>query len=487
MTSGKRSRRDELQQDAVADTVFDDAEVFDSFVDEEAAAAARARTIARLRLLWNRRRLLIRATAWGMAAALALAFLLPRRYESTARLMPPESQSASGTAILAALSGSSGLGAMAGNLLGLKGTGALFVGILGSRTIQDRLVDQFDLMEVYGASRREDARKELASRTSLSEDRKSGIVTITVEDRDPARAAALAGAYVRELDRLVVELTTSAAHRERMFLEDRLRAVKEDLDAAAKEFSEFASKNTTLDIREQGRAMVDAAASLQGQLIAAQTELEGLRQVYTDNNVRVRAVRARITELRRQIEKMGGDPRAAGAGEKSLGSPYPTLRELPLLGVTYADLYRRTKIQETVYELLTQQYELAKVQEAKEIPSVKVLDEPVVPEKKSFPPRLLILLAGTLLAFLGSAAWVLGSARWQETDPADPGRQLAEEIFTVLQARASRLTGNGLRVRMWSRLRRNGHGPEQHPADGAPASGDAQPAAEEAHPEEVKK
>jgi capsule polysaccharide export protein KpsE/RkpR len=346
-----------------------------------------------------------------------------------------------------------GIGALAGNLLGLKSSGALFVGILQSRTIQDQLVAQFDLKAVYGASRTEDARKKLAASTEISEDRKSGILTITVSDRDPKRAADLAGAYIQELDRLVVALSTSSARRERQFLEERLRTVKTDLDAAAREFSEFSSKNRTLDIQEQGRAMVESAASLQGQLIAAQTELEGLRQVYADSNVRVRAVRARIAELSKQVEKLGGSE-PASPRSNSQASLYPSIRDLPALGVTYADLFRRTKIQETVFELLTQQYELAKVQEAKEIPSVRVLDEPAVPEKKSFPPRLLVILLGMTATLVFSAVWVLGSARWKEVDPSDPGRQFAQQVLTTIHAEKERLLADGTPSRLGAFFRR---------------------------------
>ena len=436
-------------------------EPFDSLVvDEEAARLARERMIHRLRLLWERRSILIRASVFGLVLAMFVAFVvIPKRYESTARLMPPESQPGSSLPVLAAMagSGSNSMGALAGSLLGMKSSGALFVGILQSRTVQDRLVEQFSLQEVYGTSRLESARKTLAGNTELSEDRKSGIITITVTDRDPQRTAALAGAYTKELDRLVVELTTSSANRERMFLEERLRDVKEELDAAAREFSEFASKNNAVDIQEQGRAMVEAAATLQGQLIAAQTELEGVREIYTDNNVRVRSLSARIAEIKKQIEKMGGIESAGSNAEDSL---YPSIRELPVLGVTYADLFRRTNIQSTVFELLTQQYELAKVQEVKEIPSVRVLDEPVVPEKKSFPPRLLIMVLGLGAGFVFSTVWVLGKARWQETDTADPARQLADEVLATLKSERARLVDNGLGAKMWNRFRRHEAIPE---------------------------
>jgi capsule polysaccharide export protein KpsE/RkpR len=137
----------------------------------------------------------------------------------------------------------------------------------------------------------DDARKALSQHTAISVDRKSQIISITVTDKSPQRAAAISQAYVEELNRLVAGLSTSSARRERIFLEGRLGAVNEDLQAAEKDFSQFASKNTAIDVKEQGKAMVGAAASLQGQLIAAKAQYEGLRQIYTDNNTRVRAVR----------------------------------------------------------------------------------------------------------------------------------------------------------------------------------------------------
>jgi capsule polysaccharide export protein KpsE/RkpR len=397
-----------------------------------------------------------------------IAFLIPKSYMSTTQLMPPDPQSTSGMAMMAAMAakGGGGLAGVAGDLLGLKSSGALFIGVLRSQTSQDRLIQQFDLRKVYNARLVVDARVRLDENTSISEDKKSGIITISVTDHSPQRAAALASAYVDQLNSLVSELSTSSAHRERVFLEERLKVAKQDLDDATNQLAQFSSKNNTLDIQQEGKAMLDAAGSIAGEMIAAQSQLEGLRQIYTDNNPRVRSLNARVGELRKQLEKLGGtaatnvvgnstsastgqsgDPSAARAGG---GMPYPTIKSLPLLGAKYADYYRRAKIQETVFELLTEQYELAKVQEAKETPSVKVLDPARIPEKKSFPPRLVIMFLGTFLVFAVSVVWVMGSARWEEVDPQDPRKMLAQEVATTVRARAS-----------WARARffsRNGAG-----------------------------
>lgn len=395
-----------------------------------------ARAVERLRLFWEARTLLLKTLILGGLASMAIALLIPTRFEATTQLMPPEGQSASGAAMLSALAGrAGGLGGVAGDLLGVKNSGALFVGILQSRTVEDRLIEQFDLRRLYRAAKMEDTRAALASHTRISEDRKSGIIAVTVTDGEPWRSAAMAQAYVNELDRLVEQVSTSSARRERIFLEERLRTVKQELDNAARQFSIFASKNTAIDIPAQSKAMVEAAANLEGQLIAAEAELHGLEAMYTEQNVRVRSLRARVTELRSQLGKMGGESGTSAAPSSATdASLYPALRQLPLLGVTYADLYRQTKIQETVYELLTQQYELAKVEEAKEVPSVKVLDAAVIPTKKSFPPRGLLTVAGTALSFLAVCAWILARQAWQEIDPQEPGKRFAIEIVSTLRA-----------------------------------------------------
>ncbi len=226
-------------------------------------------------------------------------------------------------------------------------------------------------------------------------------------DTDRRRARDMAQAYVDQLDQLVARVNTSSARREREFIEHRLVTVQQELDKAQIEFSEFASKNTTVDIKEQTRAMVEAGAKLQGQLIVAQSEVGSLEQIYTPENIRVRAAEARVAELERELKKMSGPVLSAGDNQKDESALYPPLRQLPILGVRWADLYRKVKIQETVFDLLTEQYETARIEEAKSIPIVSMIDPPGWPEKKSFPPRLLLILALASAAVLATSMGLL--------------------------------------------------------------------------------
>jgi capsule polysaccharide export protein KpsE/RkpR len=404
--------------------------------------------VANSDLLWDHRRLLLRVTAIALVLSLAVVFLIPRRYESTARIMPPENSSASG-ALFAALAGRGmselgGLSTLAGSLLGARTSGPLYVDLLRSSTISGSLIDKLQLMHVYGKRYRVDAAKKLARRTSITEDKRSGVITITVEDPDPQRARDLAQGYLDELNLLVNRTNTSSAHQERVFIEHRLAGAKNDLERAQKDMSEFASTHTTIDIKEQTRATVEAAAHLQAQLIVEQSELDSLRQVYGDENVRVRSMRVRIADLTRELAKVSGTSAPLPADETPDGNSapsldrtsaiYPPLRQIPRLAVPYADIYRRIRVEETVFEMLTQQYEIARIQEAKEIPVLRVIDSPAVAEKKSFPPRALFTLLLTLLTVAVAAASIVIRHRWMHVDSGDPRKALSQRIAGDLRS-----------------------------------------------------
>lgn len=425
------------------------------YQDAAEEKANREKRYERFALLWSERRFLGKMLLAGLVISLAITFLIPTEYESTAQLMPPD-QSGSPIEALASMAGGGGSASKAlaglGGLLGTKTSGDLFVGVLGSETVQDDLIAKFDLRKVYGKKRWEDARKKLASRTDVSVDKKSEILKIGVTDKSPHRAQAMAHEYVDELNRLMARLNTSASHRERVFLEGRLAEVKQNLEDSEKQFSQFASNNAALDVPEEGRAMLEASSQLQGQLIAAQTELQGLRQIYTDNNVRVRETQARIDEIQRQLDKLKGnagpaDDTAGADGSDTLA--YPSIRKLPKLGVTYADLMRNTKVNEAVFEALTQQYEAAKVDEAKDLPTVKVLDQPQVPEGKSFPPRAIITAVGGLLIFGAGIAWLIGRERWNSVDPQDPAKSFVNRVAADLAHDLPWISRNGNSSSAW--------------------------------------
>ena len=407
----------------------------------------------RARLLWQHRRLLARVTAIALILSLAIAFIIPKQYKSVTSIMPPDQQN-SGAMMLAALAshgeGLGGLGTLASSLLGGRTTTALFVDLLRSSTVSGNLIDRFDLQHVYHKRYRIDTAKHLAHLTTITEDKKSGVITIAVEDTSPVRARGLAQGYLDELNKLVMKTNNSTAHQERVFIERRLHSVEADLERAQIELSEFSSKNSTVDIKEQTRAMVDAGARVQGELLVEQSGLQSLRQIYGDGNVRVRETEARIASLQHELDKLAGSsaaptPDSGGDADSSTGDDkgelYPPLRQLPRLAVPYADLYRRVRVQEAVYELLTQQYEMARIQEAKDVPAVSVIDPPGIPEKKSFPPRLILALSLTAFCFLATAALLLIRDRWSKMDVEDPRKELVADVVPVLRRGIQSLLG----------------------------------------------
>jgi uncharacterized protein involved in exopolysaccharide biosynthesis len=421
------------------------------------AEAPPANWVANASVLWDHRRILTRVAAVALILTLVIAFILPKHYESTARIMPPDS-GGGGAAIFAALAGralggasgaSSGLSSLAGSLLGARNTSALFVDLLRSGTISGHLIDRFQLQHVYHKKYRIDTAKRLARRTTVSDDKKSGVISITVEDSDPRRARDLAQGYLNELNLLLNKTSTSSAHQERVFIEGRLKGVEADLERAQQQLSEFSSTHTTLDIKEQTHAMVDAGAKLQAELIVGQSELDSLRQIYGSGNIRVRAAQARVADLQHELEKMSGSsaplPPDSDANSNSTtstdtqsGELYPSLRQLPRLAVPYTDLVRRVKVEETIFELLTQQYEISRIEEAKDVPVVSVIDAPGIPEKKSWPPRLLLTLLLTAFVTAATGAYILARHRWNLVSETDARKVLAQQVEVTLRNKLER-------------------------------------------------
>lgn len=406
--------------------------------------------VAKVWLLWNERRLFWRVAWKTFIVALIISFLLPKHFDATVKVVPGENSTSGMMGLPAKLANMGGSTVGSGISLALDASGilsgktptAFYVEILKSRSLQDHIIDQFNLRERYWKTGRwwprdyYDTRKKLASFTDIDEDKKSNVITVTVTDYDRNTAAQIANAYVTELNRAAAGLNTGEAHRERVFLENRLSEAKQDLDRTALALSQYSSKNTIMDPQGQGRAMVDAAARVQGEIIAAEAELKGLQQIYSDDNVRVRTLKARLETLRSKLHGMAGREAETQAAQPD----YPSMSTLPILGYRYSDLYRQMKIQEAIYEFVTQQYEAAKIEEAKELPSVRVMDPAIAPEKKSSPPRVLIWVSSVLGSFVLTAFWVLGKNSWEQMPAHDSRRLLAADVAAEIRRGLRKLT-----------------------------------------------
>ncbi len=346
--------------------------------------------------------------------------------------MPPADTSPYAS-IMSMLSPNGAGGELGGEAFGLETRGDLYIAIMQSRNVQDGLINRLGLANYFGVRSIDDARKSLAGATKIEQDRKSGIITISVTAGNPVLASNIAAGYAEELNRVMTENTTSAARRERIFLEGRVKDIKDKLDESAKELSQFSAKSGAIDMPSQTRSMVDEGLRLQAELIDGRSQLAALQQTYSEDNVRVRALEAHNAELQHQLDKMGGLPHGSGTNSDANVSPYPTADELPSLGLTYYDLERKMRVEEALWEALTKEYEAAKVEEATEIPTVRILDVADVPGRKSGPSRRFIVELGAMLSFALACIAVLVGMIWEEMDPQhEPKRTITGAIGAAL-------------------------------------------------------
>jgi tyrosine-protein kinase Etk/Wzc len=345
--------------------------------------------------LSRRKRMILRVAVIAALAATVVAFLIPVKYSAEAVIMTPQ-QSQPSMSALAQLSGSSAaLGLSSLSLLsgfGLRNASDLYIGILESRTIADALIDRFHLKQVYGDRDFYWARKHLARNTTIKAG-KDTLIHIKVEDRDPERSARLANAYVDELalQNSAVALTEASQRRE--FFEGQLVKQKEALADA-----EIALKNTEQSTglvvpSGQAEALIRSASQLHAEILSRQAQLEGLKTYVTESNPRFQTVKRELGALEAELAKLQQGQHVAGAADVPVG-------DLPRAGLEYIRKYRDVKYHEALFEALAKQYEAAKLDEAKAGSPVQIVDKAVTPERKSWPPRVLIVLASTVLAVL---------------------------------------------------------------------------------------
>jgi uncharacterized protein involved in exopolysaccharide biosynthesis len=363
--------------------------------------------------LKNGRRLIGRFAISGLLVGTAVAFVIPNTFISTAELMPPDQQSIASPSPMMQASGIGlTLGAGAGSLISQRTPGQTVVGMLDSDTVLDAVIDKNDLRRVYRKRYIEDARKSLLAHTDIAEDKKSGLVMINVTARTPTQAHAIAATF---LDRLMVitdELSTSSAKRERIFLQQRLKDLTAQLEQSTAALGKFSSQNATMDIRNQATATLEAASRVQGQLIAAESDLSSLRTRFADSSPQVKSAEASISALQSKLNALSGAGQTAVSDAPSGDQIAPSIRALPLLQGRYQELARDVASQEVLFQTLTKQYELARVEESKVIPAVRVLQEPSTPEERSGPHRLIIIALITFALCLGSSLFLLWRQFW---------------------------------------------------------------------------
>ena len=360
------------------------------------------------RAVVRRARLILWITVATAVVAVAISFLLPVYYKAETRIFPPQEKGGMNLAAQLLGQGGAGLIGLAGGIGGVKSQGELFVELMKSRTVLDRIVDRFDLLNLYrsdlfifGKMRyRQDARKKLLKLITVREDRKSGIIILTLEDKDPKRAAEMANAFVGELKSLRGGLAISEAGQRRVFFEEQIQQTKVSLARAEEEVKSFQQRTGMIQIDAQARAIIEGIARLRAAIAVNEVEAKVLRSFATAQNPDLQRVEEENRALRGELEKV----------ETSKGHGFDPLMSsgrVPEMGMEYLRKLRQLKYNETLYELLSKQYELAKLEEARDPVVIQVIDLAVPPERKSRPQRALIVLLTTGMALFLSVFFVL--------------------------------------------------------------------------------
>lgn len=327
--------------------------------------------------------------------AAGLTFLMPNQYTATAQVLPPTSQSGS-AALLAQMGG--GLGGFASGALGLKNPNDTYIGILTSRTVQDRIIDRFKLQDVYESKLRSDARKSLTIASKISSG-KNNFVTISVEDKDPKLAADLANGYVEELQKMSNVIAVTEASQRRLFFEKQLLQAKDNLGTAEVELKKIQEKTGIIQLAGQAEAIIRATAEIKAKISAKEVELGAMKIFATASNPNYVRIEQELIGLRAQLKKneVGMNQ---GQGDISIST-----RNVPEVGLEYVRHLRDVKYYEGMFELLAKQFELAKIDEAKQGSTLQVLDSAIVPDRKSSPGRMLIVLSVFLLTLFFIVFW----------------------------------------------------------------------------------
>lgn len=343
--------------------------------------------------------------------AAGISLLLPNIYTGTTRILPPQGQSSS-SALLAQLGGLAGL---AGGVPGIKNPNDLYVGMLKSRTVADNLIQRFDLNTLYDEDYQSNTRKKLEKMTAITSG-KDGIITIEADDKDPKRAAELANGYVDELFKLTKVLAVTEASQRRLFFERQFEQARDNLAKAEAAAWQAMDKGGLVQVEGQGRAIIENTARLRGQITVKEVQIGAMRTFATDSNPDLKLAQQELESMKRELARIEGT-----SGRKSAHE-----RENDNSGIDSVGLLRNVKYQETVYELLAKQFELAKIDEAKDSAVVQVMDKAIVPDRKSKPWRSLIVLISALAALFIGILWVFvceGIAR-AEADPQQATRLL---------------------------------------------------------------
>jgi uncharacterized protein involved in exopolysaccharide biosynthesis len=347
----------------------------------------------------HKRMVLLVSAAFAIIAAI-VSLILPKRYTATVVMLPPQQTSSVGAALASQLGSMGGLAALAGGSFGFKNPNEMYIAMLKSHAVESAMVQHFGLMQEYHKRYESDARKSLEAHSVVTGNSKDGLIHISVWDLDPRRAADLANGYVDQFRSLSQHLAITEASQRRLFFEQELVHAKDNLATAELALQQTMQTSGVIELDSQARALIQSGATLRAQITAREVQIQGMETYATGENAQLVQAQRELDSLRAQLNALGG------SADSSAGEIIVPKGKITGAGLDYVRKLRDVKYNEAIFEILLKQFELAKLDEAKQGSIVQVVDPAFPPDKRSFPKRGLIVL---LAAALGFFAGVLAS------------------------------------------------------------------------------
>lgn len=381
----------------------------------------------------RRKRTVFLVTASFAVAAVIISFLLPPSYTARVTLMTPQ-QNSTASMLNSQMSGMGAMAAIAGGTLGLKNPNDMYVALLLSRTVEDAMVKRFDLQREYRVRRVSDARTALERHSVLDGSNKDTLIHLSVQDRDPNRAAEIANGWIEEFKKLSGNLAITEAAQRRVFFEDQLKQTKEELGRAEEALKQTQQTTGLIQLDSQARALIETAAGLRAQITAKQVQITSLQTFATDQNAQLVQAQNELEALRSALAKLGG------SDADIQGGLLVPKGKVPEAGLEYIRRLRDVKYYETIFEILSRQFEMAKLDEARQGAVIQVVDRAVPPDGRSFPNRELIVIGTTFLGFVMGVLFAIARAGldyWKSQAGRDEKLSTLRQVLSLRKRTAS--------------------------------------------------
>jgi uncharacterized protein involved in exopolysaccharide biosynthesis len=371
-----------------------------------------------LTILSIRRKFIICFTACVAILAAITVLLIPSRYTAFTLVLPPGQNSSMSSALLGQLGGSGALTSLAGASLGIKNPGEIYVSLFRSRTVEDSIIQRFGLMARYGAKMPSNARTAFEAHSTVALAAKDGLITISVTDRDPGKAAEIANGYIDEFRKLSANLAITEASQRRIFFQQQLKEAKENLAAAEEAMKGTEQSTGVFQIDSQTRVLIESAAALRAQIVAKEVQIQGMRSYATEDNPEIFEAKQQLAALQAQLARL------ADADQDSSSGLIVPKGKVPEAGMEYIRKLRDVKYYDTISELIAKQFEMAKLDEARQGAVIQVVDVAVPPDHRSYPKRTITVILAMVLAFFVACGWgiLAESLRRLDSNPAERQR-----------------------------------------------------------------